>query len=327
MNDILKRLREQGQGGGSAAPSGTASAPAVDTVAAIMNTPTTNSDLAYPLQRSHSSPESGLKRLHTLTNGLAAAPNAGRKQELLLQVVDLLAEALRLEESNIGVDWREAKPEEYDTALLGQGVQLVASRLNEYAPQVLMSLLTSKCAYIEALNDDTDTRHLGYVVAAAMQVIASHQLKRDHTPATRAKQKKSRLSAGVFDKQPNEAGSGGIFDDLMAALDGPAPAGTLPDSNALLGALTNNGASDANKNEQDSDGAAASTGNAPSKRVLGARPPAETGTVVVSSGAASGSGQSVTKDPLAELIGDYDADEDDDGDDGDGFSSMDTFLS
>ena len=278
------------------------------------------SDLAFPLQRTHADPASGLVRLHNFTNAMAATTDAGKKQQLLLDVIDLLAETLRLEESNIGVDWRDANPAEFDTAVLGQGMQLVAMRINEYAPQVLVSLLTSPCNYITALDDETDTRHLGYVIAAAAQVIASHQLERNHTPATRKKRQKSRVSAGIFDT-PKAEGGDDIFGSLMAALDGPAEAGDLPaqENNALLANLQN-GNSDADQSEQDTSGHGAQTAD----------------TIDVGDSTIDGAESNRGSDDLASVLNSLgssprlrtvpDDDGDEDGDDEDG-SALDAFLS
>ena len=325
MNDILANLLAGGQ-----KKTDEAGAPVVTEPL----TPAPASDLAYPLQRAHANEATGLQRLHTFTNAIAAAPSAGKKQELLLQVIDLLAEALRLEESNVGVDWREAKPEEYDTALLGQGVQLVASRMNEYAPQVLLSLMATKPAYLNVLNDETDTRHVGYVVAAAMQVIATHQLKRDHTPATRkkradAKQARNLLGSGAA------ADGGNIFDELFGALDGPAPSGDLPDPGGILAAL--GGETEKNEGTQDGIGKQTTVAQSASSgsdslgarsgslggRSLGSAQPAAAAAGAVDVGAGgSALGQQTTAGsrPIPLAI-------DDDDDDDDEYDALDALLS
>lgn len=307
MNEILARLLAGGQQQDEPSKELTVSAPAP-------------SDLAYPLQRAHGNPETGLQRLHKLTNGIAAAQNAGRKQELLLEVVDLLAEALRLEQSNIGVDWREEKPEDYDTALLGQGVQLVASRMNEYAPQVLLSLMTTKPAYLEVLGDDTDTRHVGYTVAAALQIVASHQLKRDHTPATRKKRADAKKQRNLLGG--DDGSGGGIFDELFNALEGPKEAGTLPDSGGILSALQAGGSKTEEKDDaagqSDTQTTAGTGAGSLGRRSLGS--PAGGGTLgkraTLGAGDASGrAAPSAANDP----------DLDDDGDDE--YDALDALLS
>lgn len=116
-----------------------------------------------------------------------------REPQLLLEVVDMVTEALEMESAQVGTDWRKERTDRFDLPLLGDMLVILSDRLNAYAPNVLSSLIAGKSKRLQTLSDGADTRTVMHIISAAGWVIAEQQFRESTTVATKSK-RRTRMS-------------------------------------------------------------------------------------------------------------------------------------